>query len=278
MAEQSPATSTTQPKDIEDQLPSPFSDDKVCLVFIRKLYTILCAQLMVIIGIVGLFFIKSVKEWTVSMDFWVFYVALAIQLVTLIAMTCCPIVRRRFPQNYIFLTMFTLAEGVTLGLATAAYGKEVIMAIVVCAAITWALTAFTLQTKFDYTHCRGTLLSMVMALIMFGIFCAVFRGEENQVVNNCCACLGALIFSFYIVWDTQLMILGKHKYALGPEEYVFAALNLYLDIVIFFMEVLIANMCKSSDKKKEKSDKKNEKSDKKEAKSELTVPEKVDES
>jgi len=51
--------------------------------------------------------------------------------------------------------------------------------------------------------------------------------------------LGALVFSLYIVYDTQLMMGGKHKYSLSPEEYIFAALNLYLDVVNLFRYVLI---------------------------------------
>jgi len=42
----------------------------------------------------------------------------------------------------------------------------------------------------------------------------------------------------YLVFDTQLMLGGKHKYALSPEEYIFAALNLYLDIVNIFTYTL----------------------------------------
>ena len=52
------------------------------------------------------------------------------------------------------------------------------------------------------------------------------------------AAAGALIFMVYIVYDTQLMMGGKHKYAIDPEEYVFAALNLYLDIVNLFIYIL----------------------------------------
>lgn len=51
--------------------------------------------------------------------------------------------------------------------------------------------------------------------------------------------IGALIFSLYIVYDTQLMMGGKHKYALSPEEYIFAALNLYLDIINLFRYILL---------------------------------------
>ena len=50
--------------------------------------------------------------------------------------------------------------------------------------------------------------------------------------------MGAVIFSLYIVYDTQLMLGGKHKHALSPEEYIFAALHLYLDIVSLFLYIL----------------------------------------
>jgi len=42
----------------------------------------------------------------------------------------------------------------------------------------------------------------------------------------------------YLVVDTQLMLGGHHRYALSPEEYIFAALNLYLDIVNMFLFIL----------------------------------------
>ena len=50
---------------------------------------------------------------------------------------------------------------------------------------------------------------------------------------------GALIFSLYIIYDTQLMMGGKHKYALDPEEYVFASLNIYLDVINLFLYILM---------------------------------------
>jgi protein lifeguard len=52
------------------------------------------------------------------------------------------------------------------------------------------------------------------------------------------ASLGALLFSCYLVFDTQLMMGGKHKYSISPEEYIFAALNLYLDIINIFLYIL----------------------------------------
>lgn len=50
---------------------------------------------------------------------------------------------------------------------------------------------------------------------------------------------GAFVFSLYLIYDTQLMMGGKHKYALDPEEYIFAALNIYLDVINLFMYILM---------------------------------------
>jgi FtsH-binding integral membrane protein len=38
--------------------------------------------------------------------------------------------------------------------------------------------------------------------------------------------------------DVQVMLGGSHKLAIGLDEYVFAALNLYLDVVNLFLMIL----------------------------------------
>ena len=50
---------------------------------------------------------------------------------------------------------------------------------------------------------------------------------------------GAFVFSLYLVYDTQMMMGGNHKYALDPEEYIFAALNIYLDVINLFTYILM---------------------------------------
>lgn len=44
---------------------------------------------------------------------------------------------------------------------------------------------------------------------------------------------GAILFSLFIVFDTHMMM---HK--LSPEEYMLAAINLYLDILNLFLHIL----------------------------------------
>ena len=76
-----------------------------------------------------------------------------------------------------------------------------------------------------------------MVLMVAGILMAFFPTNKYAMIGYGSA--GALIFSLYIVYDTQLMMGGKHKYSISPEEYIFASLSLYLDIVNLFLYLLM---------------------------------------
>lgn len=51
------------------------------------------------------------------------------------------------------------------------------------------------------------------------------------------ACQPASLSRQFLAVDTQ-MILGNKQLAISPEEYVFAALNLYTDIINIFLYIL----------------------------------------
>ena len=58
-------------------------------------------------------------------------------------------------------------------------------------------------------------------------------------VNMIYCAIGVLIFSMYVVYDTQLIIGGKHKkFQFSVDDYIFAALALYLDIINLFLYIL----------------------------------------
>lgn len=123
-----------------------------------------------------------------------------------------------------------------LGMATSYYNSEaVLMAVGICAGVCLALTIFAFQTKWDFTMMGGMLFVAVIILLIFGIVAMIFPGRTITLVY---ASLGAIIFSFYLVYDTQMMLGGTHKYSISPEEYIFAALNLYLDIINIFLYIL----------------------------------------
>jgi len=84
----------------------------------------------------------------------------------------------------------------------------------------------------------GILFVAVIILFIFSILAAFLR-SRYPIIQLVYACGGALLFSIYLVYDTQMMMGGKKKYSISPEEYIFATLNLYLDIVQIFMYILM---------------------------------------
>lgn len=181
-------------------------------------------------------FHQGTRQWARANPAYT-WVALAVLIVTLIAMACCEGVRRKTPMNYIFLGLFTLAQTFMLGMTTSRVPPETVMiAIGITAVVCLCLTLFAFQTKWDFTVMGGVLMVAVVVLMIFGILCIFMRGDTMRLIY---ACLGALIFCFYLIYDTQMMMGGKHKYSISPEEYVFAALNLYLDVVNLFMYILM---------------------------------------
>lgn len=116
-------------------------------------------------------------------------------------------------------------------------GQQVnVLSLQITAIITFSLTIFAFQTKWDFTTMGGVLFVGVIILFILAIFALIFPGRTLMLVY---ASLGALIFCIYLVYDIQLMMGGKHKYSISPEEYIFAALNLYVDIVNIFMYILM---------------------------------------
>ncbi|XP_034031181.1 protein lifeguard 1 isoform X2 [Thalassophryne amazonica] len=191
-----------------------FSDAAVRRGFIRKVYLTLMIQLLVTVGIICAFvYWNTLKQWTRT-TYWFSTAMMVVVLVLIVALSCCDSLRRQVPLNFIALSLFTIAEGLMLGSVTVYFDAEAVLwAVGATALVSFAMSLFAMQSKF---------LHIVYA------------------------CLGTLVFSLYLVFDTQLILGGKHrKYSVSPEEYVFAALNLYLDIVTLFLLLLqLIGLCR----------------------------------
>uniref|UniRef100_A0A671FPC4 Uncharacterized protein n=1 Tax=Rhinolophus ferrumequinum TaxID=59479 RepID=A0A671FPC4_RHIFE len=159
--------------------------------------------------------------------------------VVFIVLACCGKLRRQVPANYILLGLFTILQGLLLGTVSVFYkAEEVLWAVAATALVTSSLTLFALQTKWDFTLLNGTLFVLVFILIIYGILLIFIRSYVSGIsFGNLRELLE--IQSEYLVMDVQLMMGGRHHYyKLDPEEYVFAALNIYLDIINLFLFIL----------------------------------------
>ncbi|XP_054420165.1 protein lifeguard 1-like [Pteronotus mesoamericanus] len=220
-----------------NNLANPFSEVSIRRAFIMKVFLLLSAQLMITGAIIGTFlFWTGLRAW-VRKNPWFTYAVWPVFFVVLCVLSCCGKLRRQVPANYVLLGLFTVLQGLLLGAISVFYdAEEVLWAIAATALVTLSLTLFALQTKLDFTLLNGVLFAAVIILLIYGVLLIFVRSYWLHLLY---AGLGTVLFSFYLVMDVQLMVGGRHHhFDLNPEEYVFATLNIYLDIINLFLFIL----------------------------------------
>ncbi|KAL1789961.1 bax inhibitor 1-like [Sigmodon hispidus] len=200
----------------------PFEDVSIRRDFIVKVFIVLSVQLLLTMVIISTFiFCKPVRTLIIRAP-WFVYVFRDI--------------RRQVPMNYILLTLFTILEGLLLGSMSVFYKvEEILWATGATTVVVLALTLFALQTKWDFTLLNGELFVCLAVLVIYGIIALVVRSYWLHLVYSA---TGTLLFSMYLVMDVQMMVGGHYHYEVEPEEYIFAALNIYVDIINLFIFIL----------------------------------------
>ncbi|XP_043107573.1 fas apoptotic inhibitory molecule 2b [Puntigrus tetrazona] len=208
-------------------------------VFIRKVYSILMLQLFSTVAVIALFTFYAPVRLYIQTHPVLYSMSNLLFLVTYISLACCGDLRRQFPWNLILLTIFTLSMACMLGFISSFYNtKSVVLCIGITATVCLCVTIFSFQSKIDITSFQGLLF--ILCMVMF--FCAMVMGFVVPFgyvpwLHAVYASVGAVVFTMFLAFDTQLLI-GNKQYAMSPEEYIFATLTLYLDIVYLFTFLL----------------------------------------
>lgn len=211
--------------------------------FVRKVYGILSVQLIVTFGMCF-----AISQWLkpeclagTGLCTGIFWGSWILSIVLLIAIFCCKENAKIFPRNYLLLGAYTLCTGLMLGAISAYYTLESVMvAAGMTTVVVVALTFFACQTKYDFTGMGAYLFAALISLCVFGLVAMLIN---IPFLRKLYALIGCLVFSLYIVFDTQLIMgcnkFGKaHRYSFGVDEYIWATLNLYIDIVQMFLFIL----------------------------------------
>lgn len=152
------------------------------------------------------------------------------------AMACVPRLARKSPGNFIMLGVISVCMGVILGMTVGFVKTEAFaMAAGLTAAVTAAVTLFAFQTKWDFTGAAPYLFVVTILLLVFGIVASFFRSKILQLVYGA---VGALVFSVYLLIDTQMMMGGNRKYQFSIDDYAFCCLSLFMDIINLFLFIL----------------------------------------
>ncbi|KAF7657900.1 hypothetical protein LDENG_00020670 [Lucifuga dentata] len=214
---------------------SPFDDRAVRRGFIRKVFCIVTLMLLFTFSVVCVFTFSSVVKKAVQANLWAYLSSFIIFVVVAILLSCCTSFSRHYPWNIVALVVVNLSMSYMVGTIASFHNTTaVVIAMGVTIAISIAIITFSLQARFDLTIWTSILLILVVDLFFFGICATFYYSYITQLLYGC---LGALIYSLLLMIDVQLMT-GMMSYRVDPEDYINAALNIYLDIVLIFLYLL----------------------------------------
>ena len=203
--------------------------------FIRKVYGILLGQLAISLIFIsmGILFKDIVLKFVINYPV-IMYITAVISIIICCLLSFVKSLARTVPINYILLLIFTVCESYLLMIISCTYEPTIVFsAVALTVACTLGLTVYAWTTKKDFTP----LVAWMWAVVFTFIFCGLlfFCFGRNVYIFYCGG--GVSIYSIYIIIDTQLL-LGKFQHEFNTEDYVFAAMNLYLDIINLFLYIL----------------------------------------
>ena len=108
--------------------------------------------------------------------------------------------------------------------------ETLLQAFVLTASLFVLLTLFTIQSKINFSFLGAGLYGALWLLIVTGILALWLHYEWLRTAY---ALAGSLLFCLFIIYDTFL-ITSK----LGYDDYIIAAIELYLDVVNLFLFLL----------------------------------------
>jgi FtsH-binding integral membrane protein len=143
-------------------------------------------------------------------------------------------VKATFPMNIGFVLLFNFAMGVMISPAIFFYGSRqpglIGQAAVLTIGAFGILTLYAFVSRRDFSAWGGFLMVGLWVLIGTMVLNIFF---QNAAVDLWLASVAVLLFSGLLLYDTWRL---RNFY--GPDEYVGAAVQIYLDLLNMFMAIL----------------------------------------
>lgn len=213
---------------------SGFHMAQIRKAFIAKVFTIVLLQLVFTTGVACIFrYVDAVNDYVLD-NIWVFNAAWVLTLVLLIVGACSAKALRRYPFNYMFLFTFTALFAVMVASITVLANTKVIISALILTIGIVGVMGLVAQCGCDMTE-RASLLSGLSCVAIIAIIVGIFW--VDRIYYILVSAFFAALFSAYLVYDIQL-IMGDRARAIGPDDWVFAAMAIYLDIINIFLSLL----------------------------------------
>ncbi|KAJ8749467.1 hypothetical protein K2173_025662 [Erythroxylum novogranatense] len=203
--------------------------------FIRKIYSIITVQLLLTIAVASVVvFVRPIAVFFVTTSAGL---ALYIVLIFVPFLALCPLFyyHQKHPVNYFLLGIFTISLAFAVGLTCAfTKGKVILESVILTTVVVVSLTLYTFwaaRRGYDFNFLGPFLFGAILVLMVFALIQVLFPlGKISIMIYGC---LASIIFCGYIVYDTDNLI-KRYSY----DEYIWAAVSLYLDIINLFLALL----------------------------------------
>lgn len=219
-----------------------FDRKSIRSAFVFKVYSIVAVQLVFVSLLIGLFtFHVSTRRYFLLTGDSYMIGATVLGLVTYMILICVDSARRSFPWNFLLLAVLTVCFGLIAAIFSARFETvTVLSAFGTTALATLVVMLLAKYSPFDVTTCGCglcilALFHMFLSLMLIIILVPMGYASTASLII---AGLGALLVSFYLLFDLQL-IMGGRSMELSPEEYILGAVLLYIDIINLFQYMLI---------------------------------------
>jgi FtsH-binding integral membrane protein len=205
--------------------------------FMRKVLGIVAAQLtLTALMITASMVSKPLNDYqTSSSSWWTLIVAIILDIVVLYVLLCNRRLARKVPTNYILLGTFTVCIAWAVSFLCIKYPPaDVFIAACSTAAVVIGLFFYALNCEIDFGWMCGFWIGSLVGMLALGILSIFYYSRWVMLLWTA---LAILIFSAYILIDLW-MIIGKGNAGFSKDDYIVAALMLYIDIMRLFLEIL----------------------------------------
>ena len=200
--------------------------DRATLV--RRTYSLVFASVLVTIAGVGLGLSQpSIMNAVMEHRF-------ITMLLTFAPLLAAMSFRDAFPANLGLVFLFTFIEGVAISPIIYIMGREqpgvVGQAGVLTATAFFVLTAYAWLSRRDFSAWGSFFVVGLWVLLATSLLNLFF---QNQTASLWIAGAAVLVFSGLLIFDTWRL-----RNVFGPNDYVIAAVTIYLDLLNMFMAIL----------------------------------------
>ena len=207
--------------------------------FLVKVYGILSVQLLITIIIILIFQKDSIKNYFINsptLTGFLNFLSVVGFIITLLILTAKPDLSKQVPFNYISLFIMTIFLSLMCAFFALSFSFE---SVIFCVCLTTissiAITIYAYYSTTDW----GIIKALLMVIIgQSGGFILMALILNNEMMEKVLCLVFTLLFGVYLVYDTQVIMKKFGQEVFQVDDYIFAAIQIYLDIINLFMIIL----------------------------------------